>query len=131
MARGPVLLVGFDSIDPPVLDQLRGAVDLVTVSSVDEALDAMLRRRPSVVILNRAFDTVKPNALARSLRGLVTEDVIVLHVGALDDDSSRREIDAHLSHPLRLTEVLDVVDRVRRDGGRDIRVTTRMVRLRD
>lgn len=131
MARGPVLLVGIEGIDQQVLDQLRGAVDLLPVASVEEALDAMLRMRPSLVILNRSFDTVKPNALARSLRGLVTEDVIVLHVGSLDDDSSRREIDAQLSHPLRLAEVLDVVDRVGRDGGRELRVTTRMARLRD
>lgn len=112
---------------------MRRAVDLVVVGTVGEALDAMLRTRPPVVILNGPLDSVKPNALARSLRGLVPEDVIVLHVGPLarEDAPARSEIDAELSQPLRATEVLEVVDRVRRDGGQELRITTRMPRLRD
>lgn len=119
------------ALDTEIIGALRGSVDVHVVDSVQDALDDMQRIRPSVVILNGSFGAVKTRDLARSLRSLVSHDVIVLHVGPLPEaGGARSEVDAVLAHPLRLTEVLDVLDRVRRDGGTELKITTRMPRLR-
>ncbi len=130
-SRTSLLLVGADPADTVVVDRLRVVVDLVVVASVDEAIDAMLRVRPGVVILHGALGAAKPTDLARSLRSLVTEDVIVLHVGPVAGaPGARAGIDAELGRPLRAAEVLEVLDRIHRDGGTELKITTRMPRLR-
>ncbi|NVB77909.1 MAG: hypothetical protein HOV81_05890 [Kofleriaceae bacterium] len=131
MSRGSTLLVGTDALDAAVVAALRGTVDLHVVQSVQDALDEMQRLRPGVVILNGSFGAVKTRDLARSLRSLVSEDVIILHVGPLPEAGGARvAVDAVLAHPLRLPEVMEVLDRIRRDGGTELKITTRMPRLR-
>lgn len=130
MQSGSTLLVGTDELDAAVVAALRSMVDLHVVASVQDALDQMQRVRPGVVILNGSFGAVKPRDLARSLRSLVSEDVIVLHVGPLPEaGGARTEVDAVLAHPLRVPEVLEVLERIRRDGGTELKITTRMARL--
>jgi DNA-binding response OmpR family regulator len=130
MASGSTLLVGTDALDAAIVAALRSMVDLHVVESVQDALDEMQRVRPSVVILNGSFGAVKTRDLARSLRSLVSEDVIILHVGPLPEaGGARMEVDAVLAHPLRLPEVIEVLERIGRDGGTELKITTRMPRL--
>ena len=120
--HGTVLVVDDDtSILDTVSSILSGeGYDVVSASSGQEALDAVARKVPLLILLDMRMPVMDGWAVARALRGQgITVPIIVMTAA----ESARRWADevgaeGYLAKPFGLNEPLATVERFRGSGGR-------------
>jgi CheY-like chemotaxis protein len=119
---GTVLVVDDDtSILDTVSSILAGeGYEVVSASSGQEALDAVARKVPLLILLDMRMPVMDGWAVARALRGQGISVPIVVMTAA---DSAQRwaaEVGAegYLAKPFGLDELLATVERFRGSGGR-------------
>lgn len=94
--------------------------DVVSATSGEEALDAVARKRPAVILLDMRMPVMDGWAVARALRSQGISVPIVVMTAA---ESAKRWADevgaeGYLAKPFGLDELLTVVQRFRGPGGR-------------
>lgn len=94
--------------------------DVVSATSGEEALDAVKRRRPAVILLDMRMPVMDGWAVARALRSQGINVPIVVMTAA---ESAKRWADevgaeGYLAKPFGLDELLQIVQRFRGPGGR-------------
>lgn len=94
--------------------------DVVSATSGEEALDAVTRKRPSVILLDMRMPVMDGWAVARALRSQGISVPIVVMTAA---ESAKRWADevgaeGYLAKPFGLDELLTIVQRFRGPGGR-------------
>ncbi len=94
--------------------------DVVSAASGQEALDAVARKHPLVILLDMRMPTMDGWAVARALRGQGIDVPIIVMTAA---ESARRWADevgaeGYLAKPFGLDELLAAVDRFRGPQGR-------------
>ena len=120
--HGTVLVVDDDtSILDTVSSILSGeGYDVVSASSGQEALDAVARKVPLLILLDMRMPVMDGWAVARALRGQgITVPIIVMTAA----ESARRWADevgaeGYLAKPFGLDDLLATVERFRASGGR-------------
>jgi two-component system response regulator MprA len=120
--RGTVLVVDDDtSILDTVSSILSGeGYDVVSASSGQEALEAVARKLPLLILLDMRMPVMDGWAVARALRGKgITVPIIVMTAA----ESARRWADevgaeGYLAKPFGLDDLLTTVERFRGSGGR-------------
>ena len=120
--QGTVLVVDDDtSILDTVTSILSGeGFDVVSASSGQEALDAVARKLPLLILLDMRMPVMDGWAVARALRGKGIRVPIIVMTAA---ESARRWADevgaeGYLAKPFGLDELLATVERFRGTGGR-------------
>lgn len=120
--NGTVLVVDDDtSILDTVTAILSGeGYDVVSAASGQEALDAVARKHPLVILLDMRMPLMDGWAVARALRDQGIEVPIVVMTAA---ESAKRWADevgaeGYLAKPFGLDDLLAAVDRFRAPGGR-------------
>jgi len=94
--------------------------DVVSASSGQEALDAVARKVPPLILLDMRMPVMDGWAVARALRGQgITVPIIVMTAA----ESARRWADevgaeGYLAKPFGLDDLLATVERFRASGGR-------------
>ena len=94
--------------------------DVVSAASGQEALDAVARKQPLVILLDMRMPTMDGWAVARALRGRgITVPIVVMTAA----DSAKRWADevgaeGYLAKPFGLDDLLAAVDRFREPQGR-------------
>jgi CheY-like chemotaxis protein len=94
--------------------------DVVSAASGQEALDAVARKQPLLILLDMRMPIMDGWAVARALRGQGNNVPIVVMTAA---ESAKRWADevgaeGYLAKPFGLDELLATVDRFRARGGR-------------
>lgn len=94
--------------------------DVVSATSGEEALDAVARKRPLVILLDMRMPVMDGWAVARALRSQGISVPIVVMTAA---ESAKRWADevgaeGYLAKPFGLDELLTIVQRFRGPGGR-------------
>lgn len=94
--------------------------DVVSAASGQEALDAVARKRPQLILLDMRMPIMDGWAVARALRDQGVDVPIVVMTAA---ESAKRWADevgaeGYLAKPFGLDELLATVDRFRARGGR-------------
>lgn len=94
--------------------------DVVSATSGEEALDAVARRPPTVILLDMRMPVMDGWAVARALRSQGISVPIVVMTAA---ESAKRWADevgaeGYLAKPFGLDELLTIVQRFRGPGGR-------------
>ena len=94
--------------------------EVVSAASGQEALDAVARKRPMVILLDMRMPVMDGWAVARALRGQGIDVPIVVMTAA---ESAKRWADevgaeGYLAKPFGLDELLAAVDRFRGTTGR-------------
>ena len=94
--------------------------DVVSATSGEEALDAVTRKRPSVILLDMRMPVMDGWAVARALRSQGISVPIVVMTAA---ESAKRWADevgaeGYLAKPFGLDELLTIVQRFRGPAGR-------------
>ena len=120
--HGTVLVVDDDtSILDTVSSILSGeGYDVVSASSGQEALEAVARKLPLLILLDMRMPVMDGWAVARALRGQgITVPIIVMTAA----ESARRWADevgaeGYLAKPFGLDDLLATVERFRASGGR-------------
>ena len=120
--HGTVLVVDDDtSILDTVSSILSGeGYDVVSASSGQEALEAVARKLPLLILLDMRMPVMDGWAVARALRGRgITVPIIVMTAA----ESARRWADevgaeGYLAKPFGLDDLLATVERFRASGGR-------------
>jgi len=120
--QGTVLVVDDDaSILDTVSSILSGeGFDVVSASSGQEALEAVARKLPVLILLDMRMPVMDGWAVARALRGQGIRVPIIVMTAA---ESARRWADevgaeGYLAKPFGLDELLATVERFRGSGGR-------------
>jgi len=120
--RGMVLVVDDDtSILDTVSSILSGeGYDVVSASSGQEALDAVARKLPLLILLDMRMPVMDGWAVARALRGKGITVPIVVMTAAESAQRWADEVGAegYLAKPFGLDELLTAVERFRESGGR-------------
>ena len=120
--HGTVLVVDDDtSILDTVSSILSGeGYDVVSASSGQEALDAVARKRPLLILLDMRMPVMDGWAVARALRGQGITVPIVVMTAAESAQRWADEVGAegYLAKPFGLDELLTTVERFRGSGGR-------------
>jgi CheY-like chemotaxis protein len=119
---GTVLVVDDDtSILDTVTSILSGeGYDVVSAATGEEALDAVARTRPLLILLDMRMPVMDGWAVARALRAQGNRVPIVVMTAA---ESAKRWADevgaeGYLAKPFGLDELLSIVERFRGLGGR-------------
>ncbi len=120
--QGTVLVVDDDtSILDTVSSILSGeGFDVVSASSGQEALEAVARKLPVLILLDMRMPVMDGWAVERALRGQGIRVPIIVMTAA---ESARRWADevgaeGYLAKPFGLDELLTTVERFRGSGGR-------------
>ena len=94
--------------------------EVVSAASGQEALDAVARKRPLVILLDMRMPVMDGWAVARALRGQGIDVPIVVMTAAESAKRWADEVgaDGNLSKPFGLDELLAAVDRFRGPAGR-------------
>lgn len=94
--------------------------DVVSATSGEEALDAVTRKRPSVILLDMRMPVMDGWAVARALRSQGISVPIVVMTAAESAKRWADEVGAEgfLAKPFGLDELLTIVQRFRGPGGR-------------
>ena len=120
--NGTVLVVDDDtSILDTVSSILSGeGYDVVSASSGQEALDAVARKLPLLILLDMRMPVMDGWAVARALRGQGISVPIVVMTAAESAQRWADEVGAegYLAKPFGLDELLATVERFRGSGGR-------------
>ncbi len=120
--HGTVLVVDDDtSILDTVSSILSGeGYDVVSASSGQEALDAVARKRPLLILLDMRMPVMDGWAVARALRGQGITVPIVVMTAAESAQRWADEVGAegYLAKPFGLDELLTTVERFRGSGSR-------------
>ncbi len=120
--HGTVLVVDDDtSILDTVSSILSGeGYDVVSASSGQEALDAVERKVPLLILLDMRMPVMDGWAVARALRGQGITVPIVVMTAAESAQRWADEVGAegYLAKPFGLDELLATVERFRGSGGR-------------
>ena len=120
--HGTVLVVDDDtSILDTVSSILSGeGYDVVSASSGQEALDAVTRKRPLLILLDMRMPVMDGWAVARALRGQGISVPIVVMTAAESAQRWADEVGAegYLAKPFGLDELLTTVERFRGSEGR-------------
>ena len=120
--NGTVLVVDDDtSILDTVSSILSGeGYDVVSASSGQEALDAVARKLPLLILLDMRMPVMDGWAVARALRGQGISVPIVVMTAAESAQRWADEVGAegYLAKPFGLDELLATVERFRGPGGR-------------
>ncbi len=120
--HGTVLVVDDDtSILDTVSSILSGeGYDVVSASSGEEALDAVARKLPLLILLDMRMPVMDGWAVARALRGQGISVPIVVMTAAESAQRWADEVGAegYLAKPFGLDELLTTVERFRGSGGR-------------
>ena len=120
--HGTVLVVDDDtSILDTVTAILAGeGYDVVSASSGQEALDAVARKRPLLILLDMRMPVMDGWAVARALRGQGISVPIIVMTAAESAQRWADEVGAegYLAKPFGLDELLATVERFRGPGGR-------------
>jgi len=120
--RGMVLVVDDDtSILDTVSSILSGeGYDVVSASSGQEALDAVARKVPLLILLDMRMPVMDGWAVARALRGKGITVPIVVMTAAESAQRWADEVGAegYLAKPFGLDELLTAVERFRGSEGR-------------
>jgi two-component system response regulator MprA len=120
--NGTVLVVDDDtSILDTVSSILSGeGYDVVSASSGQEALDAVARKLPLLILLDMRMPVMDGWAVARALRGRGISVPIVVMTAAESAQRWADEVGAegYLAKPFGLDELLATVERFRGSGGR-------------
>ena len=95
--------------------------EVVSAASGQEALDAVARKRPLVILLDMRMPVMDGWAVARALRGQGIDVPIVVMTAA---ESAKRWADevgaeGYLAKPFGLDDLLAAVERFRGPAGRD------------
>lgn len=121
--RGTVLVVDDDtSILDTVSAILSGeGYDVMSAASGEEALEAVARKHPLLILLDMRMPVMDGWAVARALRGQGISVPIVVMTAA---ESAKRWADevgaeGYLAKPFGLDELLATVERFRTSGGDD------------
>lgn len=119
MANGPILVV---DDDPAILETVSEILDLEgyrveTAANGQEALAALERFRPSLVLLDMRMPVLDGWGFARRLRERGISLPILVMTAAQNARRWAEEIGAqdYVSKPFELTELLAAVERVRED----------------
>lgn len=120
--HGTVLVVDDDtSILDTVASILSGeGYDVVSAATGQEALDAVARKQPLLILLDMRMPVMDGWAVARALRAQGISVPIVVMTAA---ESAKRWADevgaeGYLAKPFGLDELLTIVERFRGPGGR-------------
>ena len=120
--HGTVLVVDDDtSILDTVSSILSGeGYDVVSASSGEEALDAVARKLPLLILLDMRMPVMDGWAVARALRGQGISVPIVVMTAAESAQRWADEVGAegYLAKPFGLDELLTTVERFRGSEGR-------------
>jgi CheY-like chemotaxis protein len=120
LSSGPILVV---DDDPSILATVREILDLEgyqiqTASNGREALQAVERQRPSLVLLDMRMPVLDGWGFARALRERGIKIPILVMTAAQNARNWAEEIgaNAYLPKPFDLMELLTAVERVRSDS---------------
>ena len=93
--------------------------DVVSASTGQEALEAVSRTRPLLILLDMRMPVMDGWAVARALREQGIKVPIVVMTAAESAKRWAEEVGAegYLAKPFGLDELLDTVERFRRSGG--------------
>ena len=121
--KGHKVLIADD--EPDILEILKynlagEGYEVVSAASGQEALDAVARKRPLVILLDMRMPVMDGWAVARALRVQGIDVPIVVMTAAESAKRWADEVgaDGYLSKPFGLDELLAAVDRFRGPTGR-------------
>ena len=122
MARKSILVVDDEKNQREILETILSGegYEVVSAASGQEALDAVARKRPLVILLDMRMPVMDGWAVARALRGQGIDVPIVVMTAAESAKRWADEVgaDGYLSKPFGLDELLATVERFRGPTGR-------------